>query len=181
MNENLALDIKFKTKDVLRYNISVARKSIVNCIVMLIGIGTLIYVFCKLLITNERLDIFLAHHIVFIVVAILIFVMIPGRVWKITLSQMQLPAYAYGVTYIFSKEAIILKIGEGSKAESETIDWTVFVKIIETRDDFRFYVNQVSAQIIPKHNLSKVQLNDLRQLIKEVAGDRAILLDEKAG
>lgn len=181
MKENLALDIKFKTKDVLRYNISVAKKSIVNCIVMLIGIGTLIYLFWKLLITNERLDIFLAHHVVLIVVAILIFVMVPGRVWKITLSQMQLPAYAYGVTYIFSKDAIVLKIGEGTNAESESIDWAVFVKIIETRYDFRFYVNQVSAQIIPKHNLTKVQLSQLRQLIKEVAGDRAILLDEKAG
>lgn len=172
----MELDVKFKVQDVLRYNISVARKSIVNCIVMLIGIGTVIYFFYKICTTNERLDIFLAHHMVLLVVIVLIFVMIPGRIWKITIAQMQLPAFAYGVTYLFTKDNIVLKIGE----ESEAIDWKTFVKIVETNHDFRFYVNKVSAQIIPKHNLSATELRQLRQIIKAVASDRAVMQDEKA-
>lgn len=175
MNEKLTLNVKFRTKDVLRYNLSVARKSVVNCIVMLIGIGSIVYVLWRLFLTNERLDVFIAHNIVFILVAVLIFSMIPGRVWKITASQMQLPAYANGVTYIFSKENLVLKID----LEREIIDWSVFIKILETRHDFRLYVNKVSAQIIPKHNLNPEQLKQLRQILKEAVGDRATLLDKK--
>ena len=47
-NTLLSLDVKFKVKDVLRYNLSVARKNIVNCIVMAFGLGVLVYFFYKM-------------------------------------------------------------------------------------------------------------------------------------
>ncbi len=158
----LSLDVKFKFKDVLRYNASVAKKNIVNDIVVGIGIAVLLFFFYKMFTTTERLDIYISKNITLLLIPILIFVLVPWRVWQITASQMQLPAFAYGVKYVFSKEHILLDIGEAS----EEMPWDLFVSIVETKHDFRFYVNQVSAQIIPKHNLNNEQLIVLREMIK---------------
>lgn len=166
--DSLNLDVKFKVRDVLRYNASVARKNIVNCIVMAFGLGVLVYFFYKMFTTGERVDVFFARHIVLLLVPILIFVMIPWRVWKITLTQMQQPAFAYGVNYTFSEENIVLDLGEAS----EEMSWDIFVKVIETKHDFRFYVNQISAQIIPKHNMTSEQLETLRAIIQKAAPNR---------
>ena len=171
INTLLSLDVKFKVKDVLRYNLSVARKNIVNCIVMAFGLGVLVYFFYKMFTTGERIDIFFARHIVLLIVPLLVFLMIPWRVWKITLTQMQQPAFAYGVTYTFSKEHIVLDTGEAS----EEVAWDVFMKIVETKHDFRLYDNPISAQIIPKHNMNGEQLQALRNIIREVAPDRSQL------
>ena len=167
----LSLDIKFKVKDVLRYNLSVARKNIVNCIVLGLGGLVLIYFFYKMFTTPERLDVFVAKNVMLLVVPLLIFVMIPWKVWQITLSQMQQPAFAYGVNYTFSTEHILLDIGEAS----EEMSWDLFVKIIETKHDFRFYINEISAQIIPKHNMSAEELQILKAIIKEAAPNRCQL------
>jgi len=167
----LSLDIKFKVKDVLRYNLSVARKNIVNCIVLGLGGLVLIYFFYKMFTTPERLDVFVAKNVMLLVVPLLIFVMIPWKVWQITLSQMQQPAFAYGVNYTFSTEHILLDIGEAS----EEMSWDLFVKIIETKHDFRFYINEISAQIIPKHNMSAEELQMLKAIIKEAAPNRCQL------
>ena len=175
MKENnqtsLSLDVKFKVKDVLRYNVSVACKNKVNVIMIALGIGVLAYFFYKLLTSGERVDIFFARHIVLLVVPVIIFIMIPWKVWQITLTQMQQPAFAYGVKYIFSPESIVLDIGEAS----EEIKWDIFVKVLETKHDFRFYVNAISAQIIPKHNMEESQLQTLRKIIQEAAPDRSQL------
>lgn len=175
MNEekkvSLNLDVRFKVSDVLRYNASVARKNIVNCVVMAFGLGVLVYFFYKMFTTGERIDVFFARNIVLLLVPVLIFLMIPWRVWKITLTQMQQPAFAYGVNYTFSEENIVLDLGEAS----EEMAWDVFVKVIETKHDFRFYVNQVSAQIIPKHNMTNEQLEKLREIIRKAAPDRSQL------
>lgn len=167
----LSLDIKFKVKDVLRYNLSVAMKNIVNCIVLGLGGVVLIYFFYKMFTAPERLDVFIAKNVMLLVVPLLIFVMIPWRVWQITLTQMQQPAFAYGVNYTFSKEYILLDIGEAS----EEMSWDLFAKIIETKHDFRFYINHISAQIIPKHNMTAEQLQTLKEIIRESASNRCQL------
>lgn len=167
----LSLDVKFKVKDVLRYNLSVARKNIVNCIVLGLGGFVLIYFFYRMFTTPERLDVFIAKNVMLLVVPLLIFIMIPWKVWQITLSQMQQPAFAYGVNYTFSKEHILLDIGEAS----EEMPWDLFVKIVETKHDFRFYINNISAQIIPKHNMTAEELEVLKVMIKEVAPNRCQL------
>lgn len=168
---SLSLDVKFKVKDVLRYNWSVARKNLVNCIVLGIGVLVLVYYFYKMFTSPERLDIFIAHNIMLLVVPLLIFVTIPWKVWQITVGQMQQPAFAYGVNYTFTKNSILLDIGEAS----EEMPWDLFVKIVETKHDFRFYINSVSAQIIPKHNMSGEQLEMLRKMIKEAAPSKSQL------
>lgn len=170
-SSKLSLDVKFKVKDILRYNMSVARKNIVNCIVMGIGVGTLIYFFYKLGVSNERLDIAISKNVTLLIVPLIIFMMIPWKVWQITIKQMQQPAFAYGVRYTFNKENIILDLGEVSEAMS----WDLFVKIQETTHDFRFYVNAISAQIIPKHNMTSEEIKCLRKMIQEVAPSKSQL------
>ena len=91
---SLELDIKFKFKDVFRYNVSVATKNIVNDIVMAMGVFVLIFFFYKLATTTEGIDVYISKNIALLLVPILIFVLIPWRVWKITATQMQLPAFA---------------------------------------------------------------------------------------
>lgn len=167
----LSLDVKFKVKDVLRYNMSVAGKNIVNLIVLGIGALTLAFYFFKMFTTTERLDVFISRNMVLLVVPILIFVMIPWRVWKITLTQMQTPAFSGGVNYTFSNAGIILDIGSAS----EEISWDAFVSIVETKHDFRLYVNKISAQIIPKHNMNNEEMMMLKNIIEEVAADRCQL------
>lgn len=167
----LSLDVKFKIKDVLRYNMSVAMKNVVNQLVLGVGVLTVIYFFYKMAVTPERLDVFIAKNIVLLLVPILIFVMIPWRVWNITLVQMQTPAFNRGVHYCFKQESILLDIGEGS----EEMPWDLFIKVVEKKHDFRFYVNNISAQIIPKHNMNGQQLEELRTIIKEAASDRSEL------
>ena len=82
------------------------------------------------------------------------------------------PAFANGVNYVFSNEAIRLDIGEAA----EDMNWSLFINIVETKHDFRFYIDTVNAQIIPKHNLSQDELQQLRKIIKDNASDRCHLL-----
>lgn len=161
-DDGLTLNVKFKVKDILRYNISVASKSLANKLVMGAGVLVLIYFFYKMFTRTVTLDIFISQNIVLLIVPLLIFFLIPWRIWQVTLSQMQMQSFAYGVTYIFSKENIVLDIGE----EEDTMNWDVFVKIVETKHDFRFYVNAISAQIIPKHNFKEGELTHFRNIIK---------------
>ncbi len=44
-------------------------------------------------------------------------------------------------------------------------------KIIETNTDFRFFVDSVQAQIIPKHGMQDEQVQQLRDLIKNANPD----------
>ena len=167
----LSLGIKFKVGDVLRYNMSVAMKNVINQLVLLVGALSLIFFFYKMVTTGERVDVYIAKNIVFLIVPILIFMMIPWRVWKITLTQMQAPAFSGGVHYTFKTSGILLDLGEAS----EEMSWDAFVKIVEKKHDFRFYVNKVSAQIIPKHNMNQEQIKMLRSIIKEAAPERCEL------
>jgi len=101
--------------------------------------------------------------------------MIPWRVWKITLSQMQMPSFAFGVKYVFSKDIITLCVGENA----EDIKWDTFKEIVETSKDFRFFVDKVRAQIIPKHNLDVNELNMFKSIIKEASKEHSIELKIK--
>ena len=170
--KELTLDVKFKVKDVLRYNMSVALKSLLNKIVMLIGILVVVYFFYKMFTAEVGWDVYISQNIIILLVPILIFALIPWRVWQVTISQMQMKHFAYGVTYVFTKESVSLDIGE----EQDTVSWDAFVKVVETRHDFRLYMNAISAQIIPKHNLNKTQIEAFREIIKSAKAPEAYTL-----
>ncbi len=162
-NQSLTVDVKFKLQDILRYNMAIAWKSLANKIVCLIGIGLLIYYFYKMANRDVALDTFITQNVLYIMVPILIFVLIPWRVWKVTLTQMQVPAFAYGVTYVFTPESITLDLGEAK----DEMPWTTFISIVETKKDFRFFVDGVRAQLLPKHNLNAEQLACFKKIAQE--------------
>ncbi|MDF2612940.1 MAG: YcxB family protein [Clostridia bacterium] len=164
-DKELVVDVKFKIRDVLRYNMSVMLKRNMNKVILLIGLLLMGFYIYKLINREVTLDLFIAQNIVLLLVPILIFLLIPWKVWKITISQMQVPAFAYGVTYIFSKDKIILDLGE----VKDEIAWDTFIKIIETKKDIRFFVDEYQAQLIPKHNLTKEQMNLFRTLAAKAA------------
>lgn len=158
MNQNkdqeLTVYVSFKIRDVLRYNMWVMFRSIVNKVVLLIGV-VLIGIFIYNISNREiSLDLFIAQNIMLLFIPVMIFLLIPWRVWKITISQMQIPAFAFGVTYTFLSDKIILDTGE----VKDEIAWDTFIKITETKNDFRFFVDAIRAQLIPKHNLTKEEI-----------------------
>ncbi len=153
-NEALSIDVQFKARDILRYNMSVALKNILNKLLMIIGSLVVVYFIYQMFTANEGWDVLL--------VPILIFILIPWRVWQVTLTQMQMKQFAYGVTYIFTNESVTLDIGE----EQDTVSWDAFIKVVETKHDFRLYMTAISAQIIPKHNLTREEMQSLREIIK---------------
>lgn len=160
--QGLKLDVKFKVKDVLRYNMSVAWKNLLNKILMVIGVLVAIYFVYQMCTTDMGWDVYLSQHIIILLVPILIFALIPWRVWQVTVAQMQMKQFAYGVTYEFTKDSVHLDLGE----DQDTVSWDVFVKVVETKHDFRLYMNAVSAQIIPKHNLTNEQIKAFREVVK---------------
>lgn len=168
----LKLDVKFKVKDVLRYNMSVALKSVLNKILLVIGGAVIIYFLYQMFTTPVGWDVYLSKNIFILLVPILIFALIPWRVWQVTVSQMQMKQFAYGVTYTFTKDNITLDLGD----DSDTVSWDVFVKVVETKHDFRLYMNTVSAQIIPKHNLNEEQTRNFREIIKLAKQPEAYIL-----
>lgn len=161
-NKALSIDVQFKAKDILRYNMSVALKNILNKLLMIIGSLVVVYFIYQMFTANEGWDVYLSQHIFMLLVPILIFILIPWRVWQVTLAQMQMKQFAYGVTYIFTNESVTLDIGE----DQDTVSWDAFIKVVETKHDFRLYMTAISAQIIPKHNLTSEEMQSLREIIK---------------
>lgn len=164
-SEMLTVDIKFKLMDILRYNLSVMLKSTINKVMLLAGLFLSGLYFYKMIHREVALDLFFAHNIVLLLVPVMIFLLIPWRVWKITLTQMQVPAFAFGVIYTFSVDKIILDVGEAQ----EEMSWDTFIKIMETQKDFRFFVDPIRAQLIPKHNLTKEEIRLIKTIAEKAA------------
>lgn len=163
MDNRLELQIKLKVKDVLRYNLWVAYRSIVSKLMLILGVGLTAWLIYKISTNTGRLDVFISQNIIWIVLAVFILVATPLKVWTITANQMQAPIFSQASTYIFTKENIYMKIGE----LEDTVSWDTYLKIVETNKDFRFFVDKVQAQIFPKHNMTVEQIGMLRALIKE--------------
>lgn len=162
-DEELVVNVKFKVADILRYNASVAWKSLANKIVLALGVLLVIFYIYKWVNRTVDLDVFIAQNVLFIMVPVLIFILIPWRVWKVTLGQLQIPAFAYGVTYSISKEKIAIEI-EGAKEE---VSWEAFIKVMETKKDFRLFADPVQAQLLPKHNFTQVQIETFKKIATE--------------
>lgn len=157
------IEVKLKVADVLRYNMHIAYKSVFSKFIVLIGVGLLGLLAYKFMTRIDPIDLFISQNILFIMLPIFILVATPWKVWNITASQMQSPIFANGTKYIFYSDKIYIKVGE---LEDE-VPWTTYVRIVETGKDFRFFVDKVQAQIVPKHNMTDKQINELRELIKE--------------
>ncbi|MEG0012887.1 MAG: YcxB family protein [Cellulosilyticaceae bacterium] len=162
-NQCVDVDTKLKIADVLRYNMHIAYKSVFSKVVLLVGVGLLGLLVYKFITRTSPIDLFISQNILFIMLPIFILIATPWKVWNITASQMQAPIFANGAKYMFYLDKIYIKAGE---LEDE-VPWATYIRIVETGKDFRFFVDKVQAQIIPKHNMTEQQIKELRELIKE--------------
>lgn len=160
--KSVAVEVKLKLKDVLRYNMFVAYRSVFSKVMTGVGVALLVYFFYKLANRTVTLDLFIATNFLWIMLPVLLLVVKPWKVWTITATQMQSPIFSGTSKYCFSQEGISLKVGD----LEDTVPWETYIKIVETKNDFRFFVDQVQAQIIPKHNMTQDQIAGLKVVIK---------------
>lgn len=162
-SKKVDLNVKLKIKDVLRYNMHIAYKSWFSKLLLVVGIGMCGWLAYRFATTTQRLDIFFSENVIFIMLAVFILIGTPMKVWRITATQMQSPIFSGTSRYSFSREGIHI----GIQDMEDTVGWETYIFIKETSQDFRFFVDRVQAQIIPKHNMTTEQVGDLRTLIKE--------------
>ncbi|MDA3734209.1 YcxB family protein [Niameybacter massiliensis] len=158
----LTVKIKMKISDVWRYNVWVGYRTWFSKILVVIGLGILGWIGYQFTQNTGRIDLFFADNIIWIIAAALLLIGKPFKIWNITASQMQSPVFSGTTEYVFSKENIYLKVGE----LEDTVSWDTYVRIVETGKDFRFFVDPVQAQLLPKHNMDSETVAKLRELIK---------------
>ncbi|MEG0388355.1 MAG: hypothetical protein RR582_08490, partial [Niameybacter sp.] len=120
----LELKIKMKLRDVWRYNLWVGYRTLFSKLLLVVGFGILGWLGYKLSQNTGRLDLFFADNIIWIILAVLILIGKPFKIWNITATQMQLPVFAGTTEYVFSEESIYLKVGE----LEDTVSWNTYIK-----------------------------------------------------
>lgn len=162
MKKPLEITTRMRFRDALRYNLYVAYSTTINrifCILSVISLGMFIYSMVK---GAAPVDQRFTQSFGLLIPPFIFFVTIPMKVWKATGALINTDLLKYDVTYIFTQDKIILKTIQG---EAE-LTWDDYIKVTETKWDFRFFVDKVQAQVIPKYSLSKEQIEQLAQLIK---------------
>jgi Co/Zn/Cd efflux system component len=172
--KSVVVNVNYKLADILRYNMHVAYQSIVSKGMVAVGIILLAILGYKFANRTAPLDLFIAQNIVLIILPIFILIATPLKVWKITALQMQNPIFSQGATFKFYPNIIHLSVQE----TSEEVPWATYCFIKETKKDFRFFVDKVQAQLLPKHGMSHEQIQDLRAIIRTANPDELIELHE---
>ncbi|MGL4344755.1 MAG: YcxB family protein, partial [Cellulosilyticaceae bacterium] len=160
--QTVEVQVKLKLADMFRYNMYVAYRSVFSKVMTVIGVALLGFFFYKVNTRTVSLDLFIATNFLWIMLPVLLLVVKPWKVWTITATQMQSPIFSGTSYYTFSPASITLKVGDLEDA----VPWETYSQIVETNKDFRFFVDKVQAQLVPKHNLEAKQIEDLRAVIK---------------
>ncbi len=172
MDKSLRIKTKLRFKDGLRYNMYVAYNTTLNYIFLVLSIVSLGMFIYNMVNSKTTLDVRFAQSFMLLIPPFIFFVTIPVKVWKATVALLQNLVLKDEVTYVFSKEKIILETSQGV-AE---VMWSDYVRIVETKHDIRLFMDKVQAQIIPKYSLDRQEVQDLRSIIKESADANKIKL-----
>ncbi|MGL4361795.1 MAG: YcxB family protein [Cellulosilyticaceae bacterium] len=173
--KQVKVDVRLHVKDVYRYNMYVAYQSKISKGILSVGVILGIWMLYSMITTEQRLDLFLSENIIWIVAAGFALVATPLKVWGITAQQMQSPIFSGTSNYIFQKENITLKVND----MEDIVPWETYQMIVETKNDFRFFVDKVQAQIIPKHNMTAETIQELREIIREANPKECYKLKEQ--
>ena len=96
----------------------------------------------------------------------------PLRMLMRSKSQMKLSkAYKKPLNYIVNEEGITVSQDE----ESQTIEWKLLFKIVETKSQFLVYSNRINSFIFPKSSLEG-QVDDLGNVMAEYSKDTKVKL-----
>lgn len=172
MNQSLEITSKIRFKDALRYNFYVAYSTTINrifCVLSIISMVMFIYNMAQGVVS---LDQRVTQSFPLLVAPFIFFIMIPIRVWKATGELINSEVLKDEVKYIFTNEKVVLNT---SKGEAD-IQWDQYVRIVETKWDFRLFMDKVQAQIIPKYSLNQNEIKNLRNIIESAVDKRIIKL-----
>lgn len=173
MEENLRIKTKLRFKDGLRYNLYIAYNTTLNYIFFVLSIVSMGMFIYNMITSPESLDVRFTQSFMLLIPPFIFFVNIPVKVWKATVTLLDNPVLKDEVIYIFSKENIVLETSQGEA----DVSWDNYVRIVETKHDFRLFMDKVQAQIIPKYQMEKNQVEKLRSIIKEAVNPQ--ILKEK--
>ena len=172
MDQRLEIKIKMRFRDAFRYNTYVAYRSAATRIFVglsLLSMGLFIY---NMINGAGRMDENFAQSFALLIPPFIFFILIPTRVWKATGALLGSQILKDEATYLFDQEKITLRTSQGEA----DIQWDSYVRIAETRHDFRFFMDQVKAQIIPKYSLTQEEIQKLKTIIKASADSKVVKL-----
>lgn len=172
MNNTMKIRTKLRFKEAFRYNLHIAFTNIINYIFLILGIIGLAMFVNNMMTMDASMDVRFSKSFVFLIPPFLFITNVPLRIWKESVKLLNNPILKDEVIYIFSKEDITFQTSQG---EANT-KWEDYVKIIETKHDFRLFMDRVQAQIIPKYSLNNQEIEQLRDIIKETANPQIIKL-----
>ncbi|HHX62983.1 MAG TPA: YcxB family protein [Epulopiscium sp.] len=172
MEKSLQIKTKLRFRDGLRYNLYVAYNTTLNYIFFVLSIVSLGMFMYNMINSAASLDVRFTQSFMLLIPPFIFFVTIPVKVWKATVALLENPILKDEVVYIFTKEAIILKTSQGEA----DVKWESYVRIVETKQDFRLFMDKVQAQIIPKYSLDKMEIQDLRSILKAVVDSKILKL-----
>lgn len=172
MDQLLEIKTKMRFKDALRFNLYIAYQSIGNRIFSVLSMLSLGFFVFNMINGSARLDEKFAQSFALLIPPFIFFILIPTKVWKATGALIGSQILKDEVVYGFTKEKITLKTSQGEA----DIKWDDYVRIVETGHDFRFFMDRVQAQMIPKYSLTKEEIQKLRSMIETSAGSHIIKL-----
>ena len=172
MNQPLEIKTKMRFRDAFRYNAYIAYRPTATRIFVglsILSMGLFIY---NMINGAGRIDENFAQSFALLIPPFIFFILIPTRVWKATGALLGSQILKDEVTYLFDQEKITLRTSQGEA----DIKWDNYVRIVETRHDFRFFMDKVQAQIISKYSLTEEEIQKLGVIIKEAADPQIIKL-----
>ena len=175
MNQSLEITSKLRFKDALRYNFYIAYSTTINrifCILSIISLSMFIYNMSKGMISMDQR---FAQSFPLLVAPFIFFIMIPIRVWKATGELIYSEVLKNEVKYTFTNEKIVLSTPKGEA----DIQWDQYVRIVETKWDFRLFMDKIQAQIIPKYSLNRNEIQILRNIISTSTDEKVVKLKLK--
>lgn len=172
MKKSLRIKTKLRFKDGLRYNLYVAYNTTLNYIFLLLSIVSLGMFAYNIISSDASLDVRFAQSFMLLIPPFIFFVTIPVKVWKATVTLLENPVLKDEVVYIFSQEKIIFETSQGEA----DVAWDSYMRIVETKHDFRLLMDKVQAQIIPKYPLDQIEIQELRSIIQNAVDPQKVKL-----
>lgn len=174
MNEPLEIKSKLRFKDGLRYNVSIASSKALNYVFLIVGLVSLGFFIYNMITANTTIDVRFSQSFVWLIPPFLFVANVPLGVWKATAALLKNPILKDEVLYILTKEKIVLETSQGEA----DVTWDQYIRIVETKHDFRLFMDRSQAQIIPKYSLEEEEIQGIRKIISEAVDPKIIKLLE---
>ena len=174
MENSLRIKTKLRFRDGLRYNLYVAYNTTLNYIFLVLSIVSLGMFIYNMIQSDASIDVRFAQSFMLLIPPFIFFVTIPVKVWKATVALLQNPVLKDEVVYIFSQEKIIFETSQGEA----DVAWDSYMRIVETKHDFRLFMDKVQAQIIPKYALDQIEIQELHSIIQSAVDPKIVKLQQ---